>query len=29
VYEIKDGNTATFNWYNVDKNTGKITAEFP
>ena len=28
VYEIKDGYTATFNWYTVDKKTGKITAEF-
>ena len=29
VYEIKDDHTATFNWYTVDKATGKITAEFP
>src|SRR3990167_6705889 len=28
VYEIKDGHTATFNWYTVDKKTGKITPEF-
>ena len=28
VYEVKDGHTATFNWYNVDKKTGEITAEF-
>ena len=28
VYEIKNGHTATFNWYNVDKKTGEITAEF-
>ncbi len=29
VYEIKDGHTATFNWYRVDKGTGRITTEFP
>lgn len=29
VYEVKDGHTATFNWYTVDKSTGKITVEFP
>ena len=29
VYEIKEDHTATFNWYTVDKATGKITAEFP
>ena len=28
VYETKDGHTATFNWYQVDKTTGAITAEF-
>ena len=28
VYEIKNGHTATFNWYTVDKKTGKITPEF-
>src|SRR3989338_2193740 len=28
VYEIKNGHTATFNWYTVDKKTGEITAEF-
>ena len=28
VYEVKNGHTATFNWYNVDKRTGEITAEF-
>ena len=28
VFEIKNGHTATFNWYTVDKMTGKITAEF-
>ena len=28
VYEVKDGHTATFNWYSVDKKTGEITAEF-
>jgi len=27
VYEIKNGHTATFNWYTVDKKTGKITPE--
>lgn len=29
VYEIKDGHTATLNWYHVDKKTGKISVEFP
>lgn len=28
VYEIKDGHTATFNWYTVNKDTGALTAEF-
>jgi len=28
VYEIKNGHTATFNWYNVDKKTGEVVAEF-
>lgn len=28
VYEIKNGHTATFNWYTIDKTTGKITKEF-
>ncbi len=28
VYEIKDGHTATFNWYQVDKTTGAVTKEF-
>ncbi len=28
VYEIKDGHTATFNWYRVNKMTGEIKAEF-
>lgn len=28
VYEIKDGHTATFNWYTVDKTTGVITKDF-
>lgn len=28
VYEVKDGHTATFNWYEVDKKTGKITTDF-
>ena len=28
VYEIKDGHTATFNWYQVDKTTGEVKEEF-
>lgn len=28
VYEIKDGHTATFNWYKVDKTTGKTERAF-
>ena len=28
VYEIKNGHTATFNWYTIDKTTGKITKQF-
>ncbi len=28
VYEIKDDHTATFNWFDVDKKTQKITKEF-
>lgn len=28
VYEVKNGHTATFNWYNVHKQTGEITKEF-
>ena len=28
VYETKDGHTATFNWYTVDKTTGAITKDF-
>ena len=28
VYETKDGHTATFNWYTVDKTTGEITKDF-
>lgn len=28
VYEIKDGHTATFNWYKVDKITGAVKEEF-
>jgi len=28
VYEIKDGHTATFNWYNVNKTTGEVKKEF-
>ncbi|HEY5601046.1 MAG TPA: hypothetical protein VIK81_03060 [Patescibacteria group bacterium] len=29
VYEIKDGHTATFNWYAVDKTSGDVKGEFP
>ena len=28
VFEVKDGHTATFNWYTVDKTTGEIKNEF-
>lgn len=28
VYEIKDGHTATFNWYQIDKTKGKAEKEF-
>lgn len=28
VYEVINGHTATFNWYNVNKQSGKITPEF-
>lgn len=28
VYELKNGHTATFNWYKVNKATGEITKEF-
>lgn len=28
VYEFKDGHTATFNWYKVDKATGSVEKEF-
>lgn len=28
VYEFKDGHTATFNWYKVDKTTGEVQKEF-
>ncbi len=28
VYEFKDGHTATYNWYTVNKQTGDITGEF-
>ena len=28
TYEIKDGHTATFNWYRVDKKSFKVTPEF-
>ena len=29
VYEIKDGHTATFNWYRVSIKDGKPEAQFP
>lgn len=28
VYEFKNGHTATFNWYNVDKTTGAVEKQF-
>lgn len=28
VYEIKNGHTATFNWYKVNKTTGDVEKEF-
>lgn len=28
VYEVKNGHTATFNWYSVSKETGKMTDNF-
>ncbi len=28
VYEVKDGHTATFNWYSVDKTTGEVKKQF-
>lgn len=28
VYEIKNGHTATFNWYNVNKTTGDVIKQF-
>ena len=28
VYEIKDGHTATLNWYTVNKTTGEVRKEF-
>lgn len=28
VYEFKNGHTATFNWYNVNKTTGEVKKEF-
>lgn len=28
VYEFKDNHTATFNWYDVDKNTGEVEKQF-
>lgn len=28
VFEVKDGHTATFNWYQVDKKTGEVKSEF-
>ncbi|MDO8486861.1 MAG: hypothetical protein Q7S45_01000 [Candidatus Curtissbacteria bacterium] len=29
VYEIKDGHTATFNWYSVNIKDGKVKPQFP
>lgn len=29
VYEIKNGHTATFNWYEISKTTGKVKKELP
>lgn len=29
VYEIKNGHTATFNWYRVSIKSGEIRSEFP
>lgn len=29
VYEIKDGHTATFNWYSVSIKSGEVRSEFP
>jgi len=29
VYEVRDGHTATFNWYRVNKETGEVAPEFP
>lgn len=28
VYEFKNGHTATFNWYKVDKTTGAVEKQF-
>lgn len=28
VFEVKNGHTATFNWYEVDKTTGEVKKEF-
>ncbi len=28
VYEIKNGHTATFNWFEVDKSSGEIKKQF-
>ena len=28
VYEIKDGHTATFNWFTVDKTSGEVEKQF-
>lgn len=28
VYEVKDGHTATFNWYRINKQTGEVKKEF-
>lgn len=29
VYEVKDGHTATFNWYRVSIKSGEVRSEFP
>lgn len=29
VYEVKDGHTATFNWYRVSIKSGEVKTEFP
>ena len=29
VYEVKNGHTATFNWYRVSIKSGEVKSEFP